>query len=71
MPYYLYTVIALQRAAKTASDRVEKESAEALEGIWKTLVKRRRKARRPLAPLEALRDRAKDHKNKIQGFLAY
>ena len=39
-PIQLYIeTTALQRAAKTASNRVEKESAEALKGIWKTLVK--------------------------------
>ena len=71
-PIQLYIeTTALQRAAKTASDRVEKESAEALEGIWKTLIKSRRKTRRPLVPLEALRDRAKDRENEIQGFLAH
>jgi len=64
-------IIALQRAAKTAPNRVEKETVEALNGIWKTLVKRRQKARQLLVPLEALRDRARDHKNEIQGFLAY
>ena len=62
---------ALQRAAKTASDRVEKESEEALEGIWKALVKSRRKVRRPLVLLEALRVRAKDRKNEMQGLLAH
>ena len=50
---------------------MEKESAEALEGIWKTLVKSRRKTRRPLVPLEALRERAKDRENEIQGLLAH
>jgi len=71
-PIQLYIeTTALQRAAKTASNRVEKESAKALEGIWKILVKRRRKIRRPLVPLEALRDRAKDRENEIQGFLAH
>ena len=71
-PIQLYVkTTALQRAAKTASDRVEKESVEALKGVWKTLVKGRQKARRPLVPLEALRDRAKDRKNEIQGFLTH
>jgi len=64
-------IIALQRAAKTAPNRVEKETAEALNGIWKTLVKRRQKARRPLVPLEALRDHARNRENEIQGFLAH
>ena len=54
-----------------ASNRVEKESAKALKGIWKTLRKSRRKIRQPLVPLEVLRDRAKDYENKIQGFLAH
>jgi len=63
--------IALQRAAKTAFNKVEKELAKALKGIWKTLVKRQRKTRWPLVPLKALRDRVKDRKNEIQGFLAY
>jgi len=71
-PIQLYIdIIALQRAAKTASNRVEKEIVEALDGIWKTLVKRRQKVRRPLVPLEALRDRARDYENEIQGFLAH
>jgi len=48
-----------------AFNRVKKELAEALEGIWKILVKRRRKIRQPLVPLKALRDHAKDHENEI------
>jgi len=56
---------ALQKAAKMAPNRVEKESAEALDGIWKILVKHWRKTRRPLVSLEALRDRAKDRENEI------
>jgi len=48
-----------------APNRVEKETAEALNGIWKTLVKRRQKVRRLLVPLEALRDRVRDYKNEI------
>jgi len=48
-----------------ASNRVEKESAEALDGIWNILVKRRQKTKRPLVLLEALRERAKDRENEI------
>jgi len=54
-----------------ASNRVEKESVEALNSIWNILVKHRQKTKRPLVLLKALRERAKDHKNKIQGFLAH
>jgi len=54
-----------------APNRVEKEIVEVLDGIWKILVKRRQKVRRPLVPLEALRDRARDRENEIQGSLAY
>ena len=50
---------------------MEKELVEALKGIWKTLVKSRRKTKRPLVPIEALRVRAKDRENEIQGFLAH
>ncbi len=62
--FYIETT-ALQRAAKMASNRVKKELAKALEGIWKTLIKRQRKIRRPPVPLEALRDCAKDRENEI------
>jgi len=48
-----------------AFNRVEKESTKALDGIWKILIKRRQKTRRPLVPLEALRDRVRDRENKI------
>jgi len=48
-----------------ASNRVEKELAEALNGIWNTLVKRQQKIKRLLVLLEALRERVKDRKNKI------
>ena len=56
---------ALQRAAKMAPNRVEKESAEALDGIWEILAKRWRKIEWPPAPLEALRARARDRENEI------
>ena len=36
--FYIKTT-ALQRVAKIAFDKVEKESVKAFEGIWKTLVK--------------------------------
>jgi len=62
---------ALQRAAKTASDKIEKESVKALKGIWKTLVKHQQKRRRPLVPLKTLRDCTKDCKNKIQEFFTH
>jgi len=48
-----------------AFNKVEKESAEALNGIWNILVKRQQKTKQLLVLLEALRERAKDYKNKI------
>jgi len=55
-----------------APNRVEKETVEALNGIWKILVKRwQKKRRRPLVFLKTLRDRVKDRENEIQGFFIY
>jgi len=48
-----------------AFNRVEKESAEALNGIWNILVKHQQKIKWLLVLLEALRERVKDRENEI------
>ena len=43
-PIQLYIeMIALQKATKTVSDKVKKESVKALKSIWKTLKKSQQK----------------------------
>ena len=48
-----------------AFNRVKKELIKVLKGIWKILIKRRRKIKRLLVLLKVLRDYIKDYKNKI------